>query len=60
MHIARVVADDIEEKGGGRFASGYGALRELLSAACRFANGDDEELAGVLLAFVENRVEVAG
>jgi hypothetical protein len=60
-HIARVVSDDIEdEEGGGPFASGYGALRELLSAARRFANGDDEELAGMLLAFVENRVEVAG
>jgi hypothetical protein len=49
-----------EEEGEAAFASDHDQQCQVLDAARRFASGDDEELASVLLAFIENRVDVAG
>jgi hypothetical protein len=49
-----------EEEAEAAFAPDEDQLCQGLDAAPPYARGDDEELAGVLLAFAENRVEVAG
>jgi hypothetical protein len=59
--IPAVVGDEGEEEEREvAFASDDDQLSQVLDAARLYASGDDEELAGVLLAFLENRVEGSG
>jgi hypothetical protein len=61
LHIGAVVDDDPGgEEGAAAFASTREDLGQLPGEARRFASGETEQLKALLLAFREDRVDVAG